>query len=218
MSSAYPTPEQIMYSLTELANTWRLAAIFWHVYFGIFVAVLIFGVRPSKRIAGLLLALPFLSVSILAFTLFNPVNGIGFAVVGMLLVYVSVKMPREPVQIAPWWVLVAGVFMFVFGWIYPHFLDASSSYSFLYSSPIGVIPCPTLSIGIGLASILTSFNSRKISLILDIAGVVYGLTGFAMLGVTIDLILLFGAVVILAFAFAGRSRVRRDTESWKMRT
>jgi len=73
---------------------------------------------------GLLLTLPFLSVSILAFTIFNPVNGIGFAVVGILLICVSVKMPREKVEIAPWRVLIAGALMFVFGWIYPHFLYA----------------------------------------------------------------------------------------------
>jgi len=212
MSSGYPTPEGIISSLTELANKWRLTAVFWHLYFAIFIAALVFGIRPSKRVAGLLLALPFLSVSILAFTIFNPVNGVGFALVGMLLVYVSVKMPREPVQIAPWWVLIAGVFMFVFGWIYPHFLDASSPYSFLYSSPIGVIPCPTLSIGISLALIMSSLNSRKVSLILGNAGVIYGLTGVAMLGVTIDLILLFGAIVTLIFAFVGKDRARRNQE------
>ena len=208
MSSVYPTPEGIISSLTELAIKWQLAGVFWHLYFAVFIFALIFGKRPSKRIAGLLLALPFLSVSILAFTIFNPVNGIGFAVVSILLVYVSVKMPREKTQIAPWWVLIVGAFMFVFGWIYPHFLDASSSYSFLYSSPVGVIPCPTLSIGIGLALILNCFNSRKVSLILGITGVIYGLTGFAMLGVTIDLILLFGAIVTLVFAFLRRIHMK----------
>ncbi len=212
MSSGYPTPEGIISSLTELANEWRLAAVFWHLYFAVFIGALIFGVRPSKRIAGLLLALPFLPVSVLAFTILNPVNGIGFAVVGILLVYASVKMPKEQVQIAPWWALITGAFIFVFGWIYPYFLDASSPYSLLYSSPVGVIPCPTLSIGIGLALIMNSLNSRKVSLILGIAGVVYGLTGFAMLGVTIDLVLLFGAIVTLIFAFAGNYRLRRRTE------
>lgn len=205
MSSFYSTPEEIVSSLTELANRWRLAAVFWHLYFAVFIAALVFGIRPSKRMAGLLIALPFLSVSILAFTIFNPVNGIGFAVVGILLAYVSVKMPREKVQIAPWWVLIVGAFMFMFGWIYPHFLDPSSPYSSLYSSPVGVIPCPTLSIGIGLALIMNSLSSRKVSLILGIAGVVYGLTGFAMLGVAIDLTLLFGAIVTLIFAFVGKT-------------
>ncbi len=212
MSNVYPTPKEVLISLTELANNWRLAAVFWHLYFAVFIAALIFGMRPSKRTIGLLLALPFLSVSILAFTIFNPVNGIGFAAIGILLLYVSVKIPGEHVQIAPWWVLIAGAFMFVFGWIYPHFLDASSPYSFLYSSPVGVIPCPTLSIGIGLALILDNLNSRMMSLVLGIAGVVYGLTGFAMLGVTIDLILLFGAIATLIFAFVGNNRMRTDKE------
>jgi NADH:ubiquinone oxidoreductase subunit 6 (subunit J) len=195
--SLYPTPEGIVSSLTELASKWRLAAVFWHLYFAVLIAALICGIKPSKRIACLLLALPFLSVSILAFTIFNPVNGIGFALVGILLVYVSLKMPREQVQIAPWWALIAGAFMFVFGWVYPQFLDASSLYSFIYSSPVGIIPCPTLSIGIGLVMILNSLGSRKVSLILGVSGILYGITGVVQLGVTIDLVLLLGSVVML---------------------
>ena len=212
MSGAYPTPEEIVSSLSELANTWRLAAVLWHLYFAVFLGAVIFGVRPSTRVAGLLLALPFLSVSVLAFTTFNPVNGVGFAVIGALLLYVAVKIPRGPIQMVSGWRLIAGAFMFAFGWIYPHFLEASSPYSFLYSSPIGVIPCPTLSIGLGLALVLNGLSSRKVPLVLGVAGVVYGLTGFAMLGVTIDVILLFGALVALSLAFAGENRVRRDAE------
>lgn len=202
MSSFYPTTEEILSKLTELSNTWRPLAIFWHIYFAAFAIALLSGVRPSKRVTGVLLTLPFLSVSILAWSILNPVNGIAFTVISILLIWVSVKLPHEKVQTAPLSAIIPGAFMFVFGWIYPHFLDASSSLSFLYSSPVGIIPCATLSIGIGLVMILNSLGSRKLSLVLGIAGIIYGLTGFVQLGVTIDLILLVGAIVTLIFTFA----------------
>lgn len=203
MSSVYPTTEEILFKLTELSNTWRPLAIFWHVYFAAFSIALISGVRPSKRLTGVLLALPFLSVSILAWSILNPVNGMAFTVISILLIWVSVKLPHEKVQTAPLSAMIPGVLMFVFGWIYPHFLDASSSLSFLYSSPVGIVPCATLSIGIGLVMILGSLGSRKVSLILGISGILYGITGVVQLGVTIDLILLLGSVVML-IAFAGK--------------
>ena len=204
MSSVYPTTEEILFKLIELADTWRALAIIWHVYFAAFVIVLMLGVRPSKRVSGVLLALPFLSVSILALSITNPFNGIIFAVIGILLIAVSVRLPPERVQIAPMWVLIAGVLMFAFGWIYPHFLDESSSLSFLYSPPVGIVPCASLSIGIGLALILNSLGSSKISLILGISGIVFGITGVWQFGVAIDWLLLIGSILIVISAFVGK--------------
>lgn len=201
MSSVYPTPQEIVSNLTELANTWRPLAVFWHVYFAVFVIALISGARPSKRVSGIFLAMPFLSVSILAWSIMNPFNGIIFAVISILLIAVSAKLPRERAQIAPLWLLIPGVLMFMFGWIYPHFLDESASLSFLYSAPVGVIPCATLSIVIGLAMIMNSLGSRKISLILGITGIVFGITGVWQFGVTIDWILVLGSIAVLIFAF-----------------
>ncbi len=198
--SSIPTNEQIINGLTGLADTWRPLAIFWHAFFAILVVALVLGVRPSKRISGVLLSLPFLSVSILAWSIMNPFNGIIFAVIGVLLIAVSVKLPLERVRVAPLWVVIAGVFMFGFGWIYPHFLDASSPFSLLYSSPTGVIPCATLSIGIGLALLLNGLGSRKLSVILSVSGIIFGITGIMQLGVMIDVFLLLGGTAMLIFA------------------
>lgn len=206
-----PTPEQLLSSLTALANAWRPLAMFWHGCVAVFVVALIFGVRPSKRLSGILLALPFLSVSILSWLSVNPFNGIAFALIGILLNAISTRLPRESVQFAPLWPMSPGVFMFIFGWVYPYFLDESLPFSFSYSSPVGVIPCPTLSIGIGLALILNSLSSRKLSLILGISGIIYGTIGAVQLGVSIDWILLLGSVVITIFAFATlQRRARRN--------
>ncbi len=201
--SSIPTNEQILNGLTGLADAWRPLAIFWHAFFAILVVAVIFGVRPSKRISGVLLSLPFLCVSILAWSIMNPFNGIIFAVVGLLLIAVSIKLPLERVRVAPCRVVMAGAFMFVFGWVYPHFLDSSSSMSFLYSSPTGIIPCETLSIGIGLALLLNGLGSRKLSVILSVSGIIFGVTGVMQLGVAIDIFLLFGALTMLFFSFKG---------------
>src|SRR5512134_1782539 len=118
-----PAPEQILNSLSTIANQWWLLAVAWHVYFAVLAAGLLFGVRPSKRVGGILLALPLLSVSILAWTAANPFNGALLAVAAIVLIVMAFRMPDEPVEIAPVWAVGAGIAMFFFGWVYPHFLD-----------------------------------------------------------------------------------------------
>jgi hypothetical protein len=199
-----PTVEQILIGLKEIANTWQTVAIFWHVYFAAIIIVLIFGIRPSKRIGGILLGLPLLSVSIIAWVSSNPFNGMIYGLISIIVFYISTKLPRENVQVAPLWVWIPGILMFIFGWVYPHFLDTSSFWSYLYSAPTGLIPCPTLSIVIGLTMVLNGLNSRALLLILGIMGMFYGITGVAQLGVSIDGVLLLGAVMIVIVAFLGK--------------
>ena len=50
-----PAPEQILNGLRTIANQWQILAILWHVYFGVLAVGLILGVRPSKRVGGVLL-------------------------------------------------------------------------------------------------------------------------------------------------------------------
>ncbi len=208
-----PTTEQILNSLIEIANTWRALAAFWHAYFAAVAVVLIFGVRFSKHLAGILLLLPLISVSVIAWLYMNPFNGLIFALISSLVLYFSLRMPREKIQIAPLWKVIPGIFLFLFGWIYPHFISNTSSFLFyVWSTPIGLIPCPTLSVVIGLALILNGLNSRALLLTLGIPGLFYGITGVFQLGVTIDWILLFGALMIVILAFTQNHPMRTHTE------
>ncbi|HET8687621.1 MAG TPA: hypothetical protein VFM18_13295, partial [Methanosarcina sp.] len=84
----------------------------------------------------------------------------------------------------------------VFGLDYPHFMD-SSFIAYLYASPLGLIPCPTLSLLVGFALIFNGFGSRSVTLICVIYGLFYGLFGVLKLGVYVDLMLIFGSVVLL---------------------
>ncbi|MCC6455938.1 MAG: hypothetical protein IT328_13380 [Caldilineaceae bacterium] len=174
-----------------------MLALIWHLYFGLLAVALILGQRPSKRLGGILLGLPLLSVSALAWMSANPFNGAVFAVVGVILIAVAAKLPDEPVRIAPTWALSAGVLMFLFGWLYPHFLDTSSFLPYLYAAPTGLVPCPTLSILIGLSLMVGGFDSRSWSLVLSATGIFYGLFGAVRLGVTIDWVLLLGALLLI---------------------
>jgi len=203
-----PTTEQILAGLRIITNTWWPLAVFWHIYFAAIVIALISGVRPNKRLCGILLSLPILSVSFVAWFSSNPFNGIIYALIGILFIYFSIKLPREKASIAPLWILIPGIIMFIFGWIYPHFLEYASSFAYLYAAPTGLIPCPTLSIVIGLLLIFNGLGSRALMFTLGIVGLYYGITGVAQLGVLIDLVLLIGAIIIVIAAFVGKHEVK----------
>ena len=203
-----PTAEQILSALHQIANQWQMLAMMWHLYFGVLAVGLVLRQRPSKRVGALLLGLPLLSVSILAWISANPFNGAIFALVGLALIALALRLPDEPIQIAPVWGLYSGLLMFLFGWVYPHFLDTASFIPYLYASPTGLVPCPTLSIVIGLSLIVGGFNSRTWSLILGATGLFYGLFGALRLGVTIDLFLLFGSLMLVVEDFWFKHEMR----------
>ena len=61
-----PTSAEILAQLTALANGAVDVAIAWHLALVTAIAGLLYGWRPSHRVASILLAFPLLSVSILA--------------------------------------------------------------------------------------------------------------------------------------------------------
>lgn len=196
-----PTPEEILSGLREIANAWRLLAIFWHVYFAALVLALILGVRPSRRLAGLLLVAPLFSVSVLAWASGNPFNGIFFALSGAALLIISIRFPGEKIRIAPLWAIATGAILFAFGWIYPHFLETESYLPYFYSAPVGLIPCPTLAIVFGLSIILGSFGARAWAVVLAVTGAFYGVFGAAHLGISLDWVLLIAALLVVLACF-----------------
>jgi hypothetical protein len=93
--------------------------------------------------------------------------------------------------------MLAGILMVSFGLVYPHFIKPDSILEYFYASPAGLIPCPTLSVLIGLALIFNGFGSRQISLLLIIFGLFYGTFGVLKLKVRIDIFLLLGTLMFL---------------------
>ena len=194
-----PTNEQILSGLSEISNDWRLLALIWHIYFGLLIIALYWGIRPPKRLTGILLGLPLLSVSALAWLTANPFNGTVFGLSGIALMGISMGLPRDNVTIAAPWAVVPGILLFMFGWLYPHFLDTPSFIPYLYSAPTGLIPCPTLSIVTGLALVLGGLGSRAWSWVIGAVGIFYGVFGATHLDVAIDWILLAGAAALIIF-------------------
>ncbi len=199
-----PTAEQILTGLQDVANTWKIIAVFWHVYFGVMVLVFASGIRPPRRIIGLLLGLPILSVSVIAWLASNPFNGAVFAIVGLAFLYAASRLKIESIRIGSKWPLIAGITLFAVGWIYPHFLDTASYFPYLYAAPIGTIPCPTLLIVIGAMLMLNGLGSRSLCTILGAAGCLYGLLGVLYLHVALDWFMILAAVILLVYGWIRR--------------
>lgn len=197
-----PDAEQILIQLREIAGQWTKLALLFHVYFGVIAAALIGGIRPSQRSAARILAVPLLSVSAIAWVEGNPFNGTAFAILWIFLLIASGRLPKERIRIAPAGLMIPGILLFLFGWAYPHFLETRPIWAYLYLAPTGLIPCPTLSLLTGLVLILDGLGSRTIPLVFGLAGLLYGAIGVFRLGVAIDAVLILGAFVLLAVAFA----------------
>ena len=121
-----------------------------------------------------------------------------FLLGAILVVVFGLRTPVGPVTTSQLPFVVIGIIMITFGLVYPHFIETGSILKFLYAPPVGLIPCPTLSILIGFALLFSGFSSQPLSITLIVLGLFYGLFGAFKLGVTIDLFLLFGTISLLA--------------------
>lgn len=202
-----PSSEQILDGLGAIANGWRTLAVVWHVVIAAELIALVVGWRPRRRLAGTLLAIPLASVSLVAWLSGNPFNGATFVVTALALAGIGLRLPRDRIRIGARWLVISGVCLAAFGWVYPHFLQTDSWATYLYAAPLGVIPCPTLSAVVGVALVFRGLDSRGWSLVLAAIGVIYGLIGWFRLGVTVDAVLLVGASLL---AIVAASRMGQD--------
>jgi hypothetical protein len=205
-----PSANAILDSAASIANGWWTLATAWHALFGLLVVGLIAGWRPSHRVAGYLLAAPFMSVSVLAWSVGNPFNGSAFAALALSLMLVASRLPTSNVQLGPRTQVAAGAALLAFGWTYPHFVTVSHWTGYLYAAPLGLLPCPTLAAVIGVTLSLCGLRSRGWSVALVAAGFVYGVVGVFALGVALDYALLGGAIVLGAVALPSPVR------SWRL--
>ncbi|MHB8094558.1 MAG: hypothetical protein ACYDH0_06410 [Candidatus Aminicenantales bacterium] len=207
-----PTPYDILNGLTAIADRMVWLAVVWHIIIGAEVVGLIAGWRPSRKLAATLLALPLVSVGILALVFGNPFNGILFLVFSGLLAWFGLHLPNDKPSRAPLWSFAFGVVMIAFAWIYPHFVPGSSWLKYLYAAPTGLIPCPTLSLVVGFALLTRGFSSRAWSLALVVIGLFYGLFGALRLGVRIDFLLLIGTLLLAVQIPGMKSNLARSAD------
>jgi hypothetical protein len=161
-----------------------------------FIVLLLTGKRPSMRYTAIFLVLPFISVGVMALLSGNPFNAIIFFALSLILILYGLKLPAEKIEIKLNFFGIIGIAMIIFAWIYPHFLEGDSYLKYLYASPTGLIPCPTLSLVIGFSLLFQGFGLRRWILVLTIMGLYYGLTGLIKLNVYLDAGLVLGASVL----------------------
>ena len=191
-----PSAEIIHSWATAVANDWRWLAVLWHVALGASLIVFVTGWRPSARLVASALVLPVASVSVVAWLSGNPFNGLTFAVLAVLLSHAVTRLPHAPAtRASSRWVL-AGAALVVFGWTYPHFLRTDTWTAYAYASPFGLLPCPTLSVVIGITLIFSGLHAAGWSVPLFAAGVLYGVIGVVGLRVSLDIWLLAGAILL----------------------
>ncbi len=193
----------ILTGLASVANEWRSLAVAWHVGLAVWFVMLVAGRRPSTRSLGHVLVAVVLSVSAVAWLSGNPFNGLVFAVLSGTLVWASARFPAGSAQSSTLMSCAAGAGLVVFGWTYPHFLNADSWTPYLYAAPLGLLPCPTLSLVIGVTLIVSTLQTTAWSSALVVAGLIYGGLGVFGLGVQLDWVLLGASATLAATVFHG---------------
>lgn len=189
--------EEIINGLIAIVNEYSTIAMIWHAAFYILIAALMAKWRPSNKIFGLLISLPLLSVAILAWTGGNPFNGTVFSIAAILILIFGFKADGQPINYSQLIFMIAGILMILFGLVYPHFINPDSIIKYLYASPAGIIPCPTLSVIIGFLLLCNGLGSHSITMTIIVLGLFYGLFGVLKLAVYLDLFLLFGSITLL---------------------
>lgn len=189
--------EEIINGLQSIVNDYSTIALIWHAVFYILIAALIAKWEPSNKIFGLLISLPLLSVAILAWITGNPFNGTMFSIATILIFLFGLKANSQSINYSQLTFVIGGILMIIFGLIYPHFIKPDSILKYLYASPAGLIPCPTLSIIIGFLLLYNGFGSQPITLTLIVLGLFYGIFGVLKLAVYLDIFLVLGTITLL---------------------
>lgn len=204
-----PAPNEILAVLSRIATQAQGVALFWHAVLACALMAMASGWRPSARRFGVLSLAPVVSVSVLALTYGSLFNGATFALLALALLLAAGWSSHEPWAPVPAWSAAAGVLLIGFAWVYPHFLPHATWPAYLLAAPMGLVPCPTLALLIGLALWGKRPDSPAWSWLLAGAGFFYGAFGVLRLGVWLDVGLLLGVVALVVQLFVG-SRHREE--------
>jgi hypothetical protein len=196
-----PSSEVVLENLTLIAREAWPIAIAWHIVLAVAVVCLALGWRPRAQYAAISATIPLVSVAAFAWGYASFFNAIVFSAAAALLLMLGHRASRRAVRQAAPVPAAIGALMVAFGAVYPHFLDGASLLIYAYAAPTGLLPCPTLSVVIGLALLGRGFGSRAWSGALAALALFYGLFGAFHLGVMMDLVLVGGALTLLITAF-----------------
>ena len=195
-----PAAAEVLASSEAIAKEAFAVAVVWHAVVAFVLWRLALGARPSRRAAAVLVALPLVSVSAVAFAFGNPFNGVVCGALAVALTIIGARLDDTRVRGGPGWAVIAGTLMMALGWAYPEFVGSPSAWRYLVGAPFGLLPCPTLSFLVGASLLGSGFGSRAWSLVAAAAGLLYGLAGAFWLHVRIDLVLAAGSLLLAVVA------------------
>lgn len=180
----------------------------WHLVLASLLGAFLIGCRLSTRLIAVTGVALVLSVSALSWFSGNPFNGTVFAALAIGLARATIRTPGAAAQIDSLRRALPGAALVVFGWTYPHFVSTDSWTEYAYAAPLGLIPCPTLSVVIGVTLLFREVGTSAWTVPLIITGFLYGFVGVFALDVVLDVVLLAGAFILTLAAAGGRSRFR----------
>lgn len=200
-----PPPDEIVAGLRTISSRWFVYGVLWHVMAAAALIAASQRWRPSPQLSGLMLIAPLVSVSVFAWAVGNPFNGGVFLALAAVLALISWRAVPMALQRKPWATRLAAL-LIVFAWVYPHFLEGWPSITYLIASPLGLVPCPSLALVMGLTLLGYGPAGRAWSLVLAAAGLFFGVFGALRLGVRGDLILVLGAIGLTVRALEPQAR------------
>jgi hypothetical protein len=203
-----PSRAALLAQISRIANEAFALAVLWHLVLGIGIVAFALGHRPTRRGTALLISAMLVSVGATAFAFGNPFNGTVFTALAIALAILAPRVGHASRGAS--WTVAIGLAMMTFGWVYPHFLERGPL-AFLYGAPLGLLPCPTLSMAIGIALFTGGLGGRAWMRTLATVGVVYGLIGLFQLHVAIDAVLLAGATALLVATLGSTARSHTST-------
>lgn len=192
-----PGSHEILANLRTIAHETAWVSGVWHAVALLVIVVVLAGFRPKRRTAAASLGLPLASVSVVGWAFDNPFNGAVFAALSVALAGLSLGASTATTALGCRWAVMLGTLLLAFGWVYPHFLEDAPWFAYLYSAPLGSIPCPTLSAVVGVALLADGFGARGWRLALALAASFYSLFGMFRLGVAMDSLLLLGGLGLM---------------------
>ncbi len=199
------TPHEILAGMSEIANHGLAFAVAWHVVIGAALIATTQGWRPSPRMCGALLLVPFVSVAMFGWAIGDLLNAVLFSLATGVLTLIGWRSSRAEMPRSLWATALGGVLV-LFAWVYPHFLHSGSALAYLVASPMGLIPAPSLALVIGFSLLGYCPAGRGWSLTVAGFSLFYAVFGALRLGLMIDLVLVLGALGLAARALGRQSR------------
>lgn len=184
--------ELILSQLQATVDTYPvLLSILHHILLVVVVVLLLIYKEKVKRLVDFYITLVFFSVFLASIApIVNPFLIVVFGILTLLGIreFINPKMDYSMKDTPTIHIMIALVAGFIGFW-YPETHFTKGSFSALYSSPLGVIPCPTLTVVLSLFLLAYPFTNRLFHWILSGVGLFFGFVGLFILGVKIDLAL-----------------------------